>query len=97
MTEEHECGWKEIAEQHCRNETYYRGLLIQIGELLGPAAYKSYDGTIHDEPLVAKLPGCVRDLLTLQEKMKRKAFEDGFTHAGGTVTPINKIPVNIRT
>lgn len=83
-------SWKEIAEQHYRNETYYRGLLIQIGELLGPIAYKSDDGAIHDEPLVAKLPEVVRDLVMLREKLGQKAFNQGFIAGGGTVT--DKIP-----
>jgi hypothetical protein len=51
--------WKEVAAQNQRNSDYYRGLLDQIGDLLGIDAYTSDDGSIQSEPLRAKLPELV--------------------------------------
>ena len=48
--------WRETAKQAQRNTEYYRGLLVQIGEFLGPEAYISDDGSVQDDVIVAKLP-----------------------------------------
>jgi hypothetical protein len=53
-------NWMEIARQHCQNEQYYRGLLDQIGEILGPEAYISDDGSVQQDVVRAKLPELVR-------------------------------------
>lgn len=55
--------WIESAAQFSRNEEYYRGLLDQIAESLGPDAYMSDDGSTHDSPVRAKLPEIVADRL----------------------------------
>jgi hypothetical protein len=55
-------NWTETARQHLRNEEYYRGLLVQIGATLGPAAYTQDDGGIVDAPLIAKVPEVVEAL-----------------------------------
>jgi hypothetical protein len=55
-------GWMETARQHCRNEEYYRGLLDEIGEILGPEAFISDDGSIQQDVVRAKLPELVRRL-----------------------------------
>jgi hypothetical protein len=55
--------WQEIAAQHNRNEEYYRGLVVQIGEMLGPDAYISDDGSIQQDVLCAKVPELVRSRL----------------------------------
>jgi hypothetical protein len=52
-------AWIETVRQHAKNEEYYRGLLDQIGALLGEAAYTSDDGSVQDEVLRAKLPELV--------------------------------------
>lgn len=49
-------GWYDTALQHHRNEEYYRGLVVQIGEMLGEAAYTSDDGTRQEDVLCAKVP-----------------------------------------
>lgn len=56
-------AWYETAAQHCRNEVYYRGLVQQIGALLGPEAYTDDSGGVHEEVLCAKVPELVRKLL----------------------------------
>jgi len=48
--------WKEDAERFCRNESYYRGLLVKIGEMFGEPAYTSDDGSIQQDVLCAKVP-----------------------------------------
>lgn len=56
-------AWAEAAAQHLRNEEYYKGLLIQIGEMLGHKAYISDDGTVHDHVLCAKVPELIKELI----------------------------------
>lgn len=55
-------NWMETARQHCRNEEYYRGLLDEIGNILGPAAFTSDDGSVQQDVVRAKLPELVRSL-----------------------------------
>lgn len=55
--------WAETAAMFSRNEDYYRGLLDEIAEALGPEAYTADDGSISDEPIRAKLPDLVRQRL----------------------------------
>jgi hypothetical protein len=52
--------WIETARQCCGNEEYYRGLLDQIGAILGPEAYRSDDGSVQDEVVRAALPDLVK-------------------------------------
>ena len=52
--------WLETAHQHHRNEEYYRGLVVQIGEMLGDAAFIADDGVKHLDVLCAKVPDLVR-------------------------------------
>lgn len=79
-------GWQEIAEQHYRNETFYRDLLMQIGAILGPEAHRADDGSVSDEPLCAKLPEVVRNLVKDREIMQQNAFGMGFIAAGGRIS-----------
>lgn len=61
-------GWCDTAAQHLRNEEYYRGLVIKIGEMLGPDAYVSDDGSIQDSVLCAKVPELIARLVALTSK-----------------------------
>lgn len=56
-------GWIESAAMFHRNEEYYRGLVDQIGEMLGVDAYTADDGVIHDSVLRAKVPELVKQRL----------------------------------
>ena len=57
-------AWMETAAFHHRNEEYYRGLVIQIGEMLPlPDAYVSDDGSGQDSVLCAKVPELVQALV----------------------------------
>lgn len=51
--------WTETAAQHCRNEEYYRGLIVKIGEPFGPPAKTSDDGSVQDRVICAKVPELV--------------------------------------
>ena len=53
-------NWMDTAAQNQRNADYYRGLVIEIGELLGPEAYISDDGSAQQDVLCAKVPELVR-------------------------------------
>lgn len=48
-------SWRQAAEQHCRNEQWYRGLLLKLGQRLGEPVYISDDGSVSDEPLILKV------------------------------------------
>ena len=53
-------GWVNTAAMHHRNETYYRGLLTEIAEMIGQEAYTADDGSVYDTPLCIKVPELVR-------------------------------------
>ena len=56
-------AWWETAAMAFRNADYYRGLMIEIGKMLGDEAYISDDGSRQDEVLCAKVPELVKRLL----------------------------------
>lgn len=64
-------AWYETAQQHCRNELYYMGLLDEIAENFGEDAYQSDDGSIQDDPIRAKLPELVASLRTRLEAIEK--------------------------
>lgn len=55
-------AWKKTAEQHCRNEDFYRGLVSGIGAQFGEVAYISEDGSKQQDVLCLKVPELVHDL-----------------------------------
>ena len=57
-------SWKDAAARHVRNEEYYRGLLIQIGEIFGDEAKRSDDGSMQQDVLCAKVPELVKQLMS---------------------------------
>ena len=63
-------AWIETAAQHCRNEAYYRGLVIKIGETLGKSAYISDDGSEQQDVLCARVPELVQELLVAARENK---------------------------
>lgn len=60
----HRDSWMDIADQHCRNEAFYRGLLEQIASHLGPEVFVRDDGSVQDSPLMLKIPELVAALVT---------------------------------
>lgn len=53
-------NWEESAALFHRNEQYYRDLLLQIAEVLGPEKFVCDSGDVSDEVLVAKIPELAR-------------------------------------
>lgn len=64
-------AWKETAAQHCRNEQYYRDLVVRIGKLFGEQAYVSDDGSKQEDVLCAKVPELVEKLIGDLDYQKR--------------------------
>lgn len=62
-------NWQETAAQHCRNEQFYRGLLVKIGELFGEAAKTADDGGVHEDVLVFKVVDLVEQRDALFKEM----------------------------
>jgi len=56
-------NWIDTAKQHHRNEDYYRGLVVQIGEMFGEIAHVSDDGLVQEDVLCAKVPELVEQAL----------------------------------
>lgn len=54
--------WMETAAQHCRNESYYRGLLVRCGNAIGESAKTCDDGSKSEGVLCAKVPELVEAL-----------------------------------
>src|SRR5471032_1651557 len=52
-------AWREIAAQHHRNEEFYRGIVVAIGELFGVVARTSDDGSVQDDVLALRVPELV--------------------------------------
>ncbi len=55
--------WEATAQQESRNAAYYRGLVVEIGKLLGVEAYTTDAGTMTEDVLCAKVPELVRKRL----------------------------------
>lgn len=55
-------NWMETAKQYARGEEYYRGLLDEIGNIIGDEAFICDDGSRSDSVLRAKLPELVKKL-----------------------------------
>jgi hypothetical protein len=56
-------AWEETAARNCRDAEYYRSLVVLIGQMLGPSAYVSDDGSVQTSVLCAKVPELVRGLV----------------------------------
>jgi hypothetical protein len=66
-------SWCDTAAQHLRNEEYYRGLVQEVGAMLGPEVFVSDDGSVQDSILCAKVPQLVRSRLAQQPDVDWKA------------------------
>lgn len=55
----HTDAWYETAAQFSRNANFYQGIVRQIGEMFGDAAYISDDGSKQQDILVLKVPELV--------------------------------------
>jgi len=52
-------GWLDTAAQMQRNADFYRGIVVQVGELFGTAAKTSDDGSVQEDVLALKVPELV--------------------------------------
>lgn len=68
-------NWEKTAAQHLRNEQYYRGLLVQIGELFGLRLRICDDGSVSEGVVVAALPNQVKRLLVCHEMLVRQDLD----------------------
>lgn len=59
-------AWKTDTYRHIENEQYYRGLLVQIGEMFGNAAKIQDDGGMSENILCLKVPELVAKLMGKQ-------------------------------
>lgn len=75
-------GWREEAEQARRNAAYYRGIVTQIGELLGAEAKTADDGVLHEFVLCAKVFEIVHRRLT-----RLRQLEKAVDHIQGLLQP----------
>lgn len=55
-------GWMDTAAMFSRNADFYRGLVDKCAEHIGPEAYKSDDGSVHESPVRVKVPELVEAL-----------------------------------
>ncbi len=63
-------NWEDIAAQHCRNERYYRDLLVEIGVMFGDDAFIALDGSRPGGVLCAKVPSLVASLIEESRHLK---------------------------
>jgi len=61
-------SWINTAASYSRNADYYRGLLINIGEMIGVRAYTQDDGNVTDTVLCAKIPEIIEGLLHIERR-----------------------------
>jgi hypothetical protein len=63
-------AWLETGAYFSRAEEFYRDLLDEVGQAIGPDAFKSDDGSVQDEPVRLNLPGLVRKLVQENAQLK---------------------------
>lgn len=55
--------WMDEAARQMRNVEFYRGIVVQIGEMFGDAAKTSDDGTVQEDVLALRVPELVQALI----------------------------------
>ncbi len=56
-------NWMDTASQEARNAAFYRDLIDQCAQVLGPEAYTADDGTVMQDPVRLKVPELVARLV----------------------------------
>jgi len=56
-------NWLETAAQERENAAFYRDLIDQCAQVLGPEAYTAEDGTVMQDPVRLKVPELVAKLV----------------------------------
>ena len=57
-------AWQETARFHCNNEAYWRGLVMQIGDLFGDDAKRSDDGSMQEDPIGPRVVELVQKMVS---------------------------------
>ena len=65
-------GFEQLARSYANNADYYRRLVVQIGETLGPSAYVADDGSVTADVLCAKVPEIVVSLKRERDEARRQ-------------------------
>lgn len=65
-------AWKQCAEQGQRNADFWKGLLMEVGRLMGPEVRISDDGTEQEDPLAMKVRPAVEKLIALRGRLDNK-------------------------
>jgi len=65
-------GLLEDSARHARNEEFYRNIVAECAELLGPEAYTCDDGSISESPLALKVVPSMRKALTNHVELSNK-------------------------
>ena len=65
-------GFEQLACSYANNADYYRRLVVQIGETLGPSAYVADDGSVTADVLCAKVPEIVVSLKRERDEARRQ-------------------------
>ena len=63
--------WMDTAAEYARDADFYRGLLDQCAQHLGPEAYTADDGTVGPEPIRLKVPGLVAACIRARDHQPR--------------------------
>lgn len=56
-------SWVDMARNFSMSSEFYRDLLVKTGNMLGPEARRSDDGSMQQDVLVTKVPEMVEQLL----------------------------------
>ncbi len=56
-------NWMDTAAQEARNAEFYRDLIDQCAQVLGPEAFTADDGTVMQDPVRLKVPELVQKLV----------------------------------
>jgi hypothetical protein len=71
-------AWMDTAAFHANNEEFYRNLIDQCVDSLGPVkeqAFRCDDGSISESPLRLSVPSCVAELAKKLQEAEAKLSE----------------------
>lgn len=68
-------GWMETARLHCKNEEFYRNIVIHCGEVFGDEAKTADDGTVQEDVLALKVVELVQRLHDKHHKTSEQLAE----------------------
>lgn len=72
--------WLKDLHQSNRDMEFYRGIVTQIGELMGPDAFTANDGVVGDSVLALKVPELVKTLIEANQSVNVQLFQNNYAH-----------------